>query len=375
MIYLDHNASTPPDNRVKETISRALNLYGNPSSAHRPGREAREEIENARWKLAGLLNAEPDEIIFTSGGTESNNLALIGYLRGIRKGHIISTAIEHPSVTRPLLFARELGFKLTLLQPDPSGAIDPDDLKAALRTDTVLVSVMHANNETGIIQPIEEIGKILRERDTAFHVDAAQSIGKIPVDVERMGVDLLTVAGHKFYGPKGAGALFIRKGLTISPLLRGASHEGGLRPGTECTPLIAGLGAAAEILSREAAEIFSHLRSVTERLYEILIARIDGVSLNGKGSRIPNTLSLSIRGVEGRRLVEALSEEVAISAGSACHEGVTRPSGVLTAMGIALQDALFSVRLSTGKDNTLEEMERAANIISRMVRRLRKGRG
>ncbi len=372
MIYLDHNASTPPDDRVKKAIARALDLYGNPSSTHRPGREAREEIEKARVRLAGLLNAEPDEIIFTSGGTESNNLALIGYLQRFRKGHVISTAIEHPSVINPLLLARELGFELTLLQPAPSGAIDPDDLKAALRNDTVLVSVMHANNETGIIQPIEEIGKILRERDIVFHVDAAQSIGKIPVDVERMGVDLLTVAGHKFYGPKGAGALFKRKGLAISPLLRGASHERGLRPGTECTPLIAGLGEAARIISLESARIFTHLNTLTVRLHELLDSLIEKISLNGTGSRIPNTLSLSIRGVGGRSLVEALSEEVALSAGSACHEGITRPSGVLTAMGIDVQDALSSVRLSTGKDNTLEEMERAANLISRVVKGLRK---
>jgi cysteine desulfurase len=371
MIYLDNNATTPIDPEVKDAIIEGLESFGNPSSVHIFGRKARELIESSRVKVAELINASDEEVFFTSGGTESNNMAIIGYSLNFKKGHIISTLIEHPSVLQPLSYLQELGYSITLLKPDSEGIIDPEDVKRALRPDTILVTIMHANNETGAIQPIEEIGEILKEHDAVFHTDAAQSIGKIDVDVNAMGVDLLTVVSHKFYGPKGIGALFVRKGIRLRRILHGAGHERGLRPGTENTPLIAGLGKAAEIAKRDHSERKSHLKDITKALLDELQELIPGTRLNGSHrKRLPNTLNLRFSGIEAHRLVESLSGHVAISAGSACHEGKYTPSDVLISMGLSTEDALSSVRISTGKDNTMEEMKEAARLISEAIKNL-----
>jgi len=277
-------------------------------------------------------------------------------------------------VLNPVLLAREMGSDLTLLRPTPSGAFDPDDLRAAIRKNTIMVSIMHANNETGIIQPVQEAGRILREMEIVFHVDAAQSVGKIPVDVQSIGADLLTLAGHKFHASKGSGVLYVRRGIRLTPLMRGASHEGGLRPGTECTPLIAGLGKAAEILIREGEAIRTRVEKITGTLLELLRYELDDIFLTGDGKRLPNTLGMMIKGIEGSKLVQMLADEVALSVGSACHEGSLSPSHVLTAMGINARDAISMVRISTGRGNTEEEIHKAAELITEAVRRLRDNR-
>jgi cysteine desulfurase len=375
MIYLDHNATTPVDNRVKEEILRALDIFGNPSSSHILGREAKEILEEARQKVAELIGADPSEIVFTSGGTESNNLALIGYLLNFRQGHIITTMIEHPSIMKTVLYLKQKGYSVTLLRPEQNGRINPENVKKALRPDTVLVSIMHSNNETGVIQPIEEIAEVVKDSDAVFHTDAAQSIGKVEVNVDKLGVDMLTIVSHKFYGPKGIGALYIRKGVKLNPILYGGGQERGLRPGTESLPLIAGLGKAAEFALKELPDRKRHLETITDTLWEGLKRMIPDITLNGENApRLPNTLNISIKGIVGAELVQRLSQEVAISAGSACHEGQCTPSEVLTAMGFSPEEALSSVRISTGKDNTLGEIEEALQLISEKVSLLRKAR-
>jgi|Deesub1362B_J571_1020462.scaffolds.fasta_scaffold00223_10 cysteine desulfurase len=375
MIYLDHNATTPVDSRVKEEVLKALDIFGNPSSSHLLGRKAKYVLEMARQKVAELIGADPSEIVFTSGGTESNNLALIGYILNFRQGHIITTMIEHPSIMKTVLYLKQKGYSVTLLRPEQNGRINPEDVKKALRPDTVLVSIMHSNNETGVIQPIEEIAGIVKDSDAVFHTDAAQSIGKVEVNVDRLGVDMLTIVSHKFYGPKGIGALYIRKGVKVNPILHGGGQERGVRPGTESIPLIAGLGKAAELSLKELPDRKRHLQSITETLWKGLRRMIPDITLNGENApRLPNTLNISIRGIIGAELVQSLSEEVAISAGSACHEGRCTPSEVLTAMGLTPEEALSSVRISTGKDTTVEQVNKATFLISEKISSLQKSR-
>ncbi len=376
MIYLDNNATTPIAEEVKEAIRESLDLYGNPSSSHLIGQAAKKVIETSRKMVAAMLGASPDEIVFTSGGTESNNLALFGIASLHKKGHIISSAIEHPSIKAPLLELRRRGFDVTFIKPNAEGIVEPESVKEAISKRTFLITLMHANNETGVIQPVEEIAKIARKRGILFHTDAAQSIGKIPVKVDKLQVDLLTVVSHKFYGPKGVGALYIRKGTRISPILFGAGHEGGIRPGTENTHLIAGLGRASELTTEELTEREPKLRYLTELLHSLLREAIPDIRLNGSAEkRLPNTLNLSIPGVRGYELVEALKEQVAISAGSACHAGRVHASEVLLSMGIDKKSALSSVRISTGRENTEEEIRTAAHLIGEAVKKLRKKRG
>ncbi len=375
MIYLDHNATTPVDSRVKEEVLKALDIFGNPSSSHLLGREAKYVLERARQKVAELIGADPSEIVFTSGGTESNNLALIGYILNFRQGHIITTMIEHPSIMKTVSYLKQKGYSVTLLKPEQSGRINPEEVKKALRPDTVLVSIMHSNNETGVIQPIEEIAEVVKDSDAVFHTDAAQSIGKVEVNVDKLGVDMLTIVSHKFYGPKGIGALYIRKGVKVNPILYGGGQERGIRPGTESIPLIAGLGKAAELALKELPDRKRHLQSITDRLWKGLREMIPDITLNGENApRLPNTLNISIRGIVGAELVQSLSEEVAISAGSACHEGRCTPSEVLTAMGLTPEEALSSVRISTGKDTTVEQVNKAIFLISEKVSSLQKSR-
>lgn len=372
MIYLDNNASTPLDPEVIEEICSALRFYGNPSSRHKTGQHARSLIEKARKKVADVVNASEEEIVFTSGGTESNNLSILGtaFLKG--KGHIITSVIEHPSVINPCRFLQEKGFSVSYVGVKRDGTIDLEELKGAIRDDTILITIMHANNETGIIQPIEEIGLIAREKGITFHTDAAQTVGKIPVDVERLNVDLLTIVSHKFYGPKGIGALYIKKGLRIQPILFGAGHERGLRPGTENLPGIAGIGKACELAKEYVKKRASYLKGLTETLYRKLKDLIPDVSLNGDPElRLPNTLNLCLKGIQSTDLVNILSDSVAISTGSACHAGVKRPSSVLLAMGLTEEEALSSIRISLGKDNTEEEVKEAATLIARAAQGLK----
>ena len=371
MIYLDHNATTPVDGEVKDAVCNALNVFGNPSSTHILGRRAHEVIEQARASVAEVVSARAEEVIFTSGGTESNNLAIIGFIQSFGKGHIVSSKIEHPSVINPLKFLQKHGYGITLVGTDCKGMVSPEDILKALRPDTVLVTIMHSNNETGVLQPVREIAGMLRERGVVFHTDAAQSIGKIPLNVEEPGPDMMTIVSHKFYGPKGVGALYVKKGIKLHPVMHGAGHEGGLRPGTENVPGITGLGKASEISKRDIDRRVEHTKMVTEMLYQRLLELIPEVRLNGDlTQRLPNTLNISIKGITGAGLVESIRDKVAISAGSACHSGICTPSEVLLSMGLNHSDALSAVRISTGKDTTEEEVKEASELIDRKSTRL-----
>ncbi len=372
IIYLDNNATTGLLPQVKEAIMDALECFGNPSSLHRPGRQSRALYEKAREDVGSMVGALPEEIVFTSSGTEANNLAILGYCLQFKKGHIITTLIEHPSVMNPVLRLQRMGYSVSFLRPDSTGVVDPDDVTRQLRPDTILVTIMHANNETGALQPIREISEILKDRDVVFHTDAAQSIGKVSVNVHDLGVDMLTIVPHKFHGPKGIGALYVKRGIKISPILYGASQEGGLRPGTENIILASGFGMAARMVKEEITRRKDYLRRITDLLLKKLRQHIPDIILNtGSGPRVPNTLNVSIPGIEGPALVEALKERVAFSTGSACHEGRTTASEVLLAMGIPEAQAASSIRLSTGMLNREEEMSIAAEAIAREVEKLR----
>lgn len=373
-IYLDYNATTPADPEVVEELLPYLSEeFGNPSSGHAYGKKAREAVELARERVAALLGCDPAEVIFTGGGTESNNQALIGvaYANRERGKHIISTSIEHPAVLKPLERLAEEGFSVTLLPVDGTGRVDPDQVRRALRRDTILISVMHANNEVGTIQPIGEIGGIARERGIIFHTDAAQSVGKIPTRTGELQVDLLTVAGHKVYAPKGVGALFARRGVKMAPCVFGAGQEAGRRPGTENVPYIVALGKAAELASRNPGKERARIVSLRDRFHERLQALVEGVALNGHPEeRLPNTLNVSFRGVVGAELLER-TPEIAASTGSACHEGSGELSGVLKAMGISREQGFGAVRLSLGRPTTEEEIERAAQVMAEKIGEMR----
>lgn len=360
MIYLDNNATTPIDREVADAMLQAFPLFGNPSSPHSHGTAAKAVIETARCNVAALIGASPSEIIFVSGGTEANNLAIIGTAYRHEKGHIIATSIEHPAVLNPVKWLSSKGFDATLLPVGSDGRVNPDDVKRAIRKDTILITVMHSNNETGVLQPIAEIGAIAKDFSIPFHTDAAQSIGKMGVDVGDSGVDMLTIVSHKFYGPKGCGALYIKDGVRINPIIFGAGHERGLRPGTENIIGIAGLGKACGIAARDISHRYDYAKKLRNILYDLLKNSLD-ISLNGHADlRLPNTLNVSIEGVIAEDLVNALKNEVAFSAGSACHAGVRKPSAVLKAMGLSDKAALASVRLSVGKDNNESEIKEAA---------------
>jgi cysteine desulfurase len=313
-----------------------------------------------------LLGCETAEVIFTGCATEANNLAIRGVARALRSRgrHVVTSAVEHPSVARPFQQLKKDGWDVTVLPVDSHGRIKPADLEAMLRDDTVLVSIMHANNEVGTIQPIAEIAHLIRPRGIILHTDAAQSTGKIPVQVDKLGVDLLTVAGHKFYATKGVGALYVRDGTPIKPVLVGAGHERGLRPGTENVPAIVGLGEAARLAAQRLATEESHLRQLRDQLHQLLKKGIPGVELNGHPqSRLPNTLNISFPGISGRELLDVCGNEVAASVGSACHEDTDAVSGVLGAMGVSAQQALGAVRLSVGTPTTEEDIKRVARAL------------
>ena len=359
-IYLDYNASTPVHPQVAAAMLPYLTeAYGNPSSGHWAGQPARDAVERARAQIAALLGCTPHEVVFTSGGTESDNAALLGAFYAAAKPapHFITTQIEHPAVLEPCRFLRRLGARVTVVGVDGQGIVDPDDIRRALRAETVLVSVMHANNEVGTIQPIAEVARVTREAGVLFHTDAAQSVGKLPTKVDDLGVDLLSVAGQKLYAPKGVGALYVREGVRLEPLLHGGGHEDGRRAGTENVLLDVALGAAAELAGD--LSWTDDVRRSRDWLWERLQERFgEAVVLNGHPARrLPNTLNVSFLGRRGPDLLAALPA-VAASTGSACHSGGVTASPVLTAMGVPPAVAAGAVRFSLGRMTTRDELER-----------------
>jgi len=363
-IYLDYNATTPVDPLVIDAIRPYLeHHFGNPSSTHTFGVQTKTALEKARKQIATLLNARSDEIVFTSGGTESNNFAIKGvaFSKRAKGAHIITTSIEHPAVTEVCHYLEREGFDVTWLPVDESGIVDPAEVKKAITPATILISVMHANNETGSIQPIETIGKLARSRGILFHTDASQSTGKIPVDVERLHVDLLSVAGHKLYAPKGVGALYIRRGVKLEKMMHGADHESDQRAGTENVMEVVGLGAAAELMTNDKSS--SSILALRNMLHEGIRAQLPEIRLNGHPElRLPNTLSLGFPGVEAATLLGEM-KGIAASAGAACHADQSDISGVLTAMHVPMEYAMGTIRFSLGRMTTQQEVERAIPII------------
>lgn len=367
-IYLDHNATTPVHPEVVEVMLPWLKEhFGNPSSTHVYGRRAHQALEAAREQVAELLGCKADEIFFTSGGTEANNLAILGSAEALagRRKLVVSSMVEHPATARPCDRLEREGWEVTRLAVDAHGMVRIDEVRAFVRGDTALLSVMLANNETGTVMPIPEIAQIAHSQGALVHTDAAQAVGKIPVRVEELGVDLLSVAGHKLYAPKGVGALYVRRGTPIRPVLLGAGHERGLRPGTENVPYIVGLGKACAIAARDVEKEAVCLRTLRDELWELLRAEVPGLRLNGHPTeRLPNTLNVSFPGVSGSVVLGA-APEVAASTGSACHEGAENPSAVLLAMGLEASTALGAVRLSLGRGTAKKHVSDAARALVR----------
>lgn len=375
-VYLDHNATTPLRPEVLQAMLPYFSeKFGNASSIYGSGQEAKVALEEAREKVAEILGASPSEIFFTSGGTESDNLALKGTAFGNRKKgkHIIISRIEHPAVLESCKFLEKEGFEVTYLPVDSQGFVHPEDLRKTIRENTTLVSIMHANNEVGTIQPIEELSKVTEEKGAYFHTDAVQTVGKIPMNLQRLNVDMLSLSGHKIYGPKGVGALYIRKGVRITPWAHGGHHERSRRAGTENVPAIVGFSKALELLNEKREKHNQHLRNLTETFYGKLVESIPDVILHGDlNRRIPSTLSLSFKGVEGESVILSLDMKgVAVSTGSACSSGTLEPSHVLSAMGVAPEIAQGAIRFSFGKDNSMEDVEYVAGILPEIVSRLR----
>jgi cysteine desulfurase len=358
-IYLDYNASTPVDPAVAAAMQPFLTgAFGNPSSGHWAAAPAKAALETARGHVAALLGCAKDEVVFTSGGSEANNLALKGmfFARKHKGEHIVTTQVEHPAVLSPCRFLERLGATVTYLAVDRAGRVDPDAVCRAITPRTILISVMHANNEVGTLQPIEEIGRVAHKRGIAFHTDAAQSVGKVPTAVDALGVDLLTIAGHKLYAPKGVGALYVRRGVELEPLIHGAGHEHGRRAGTESAFLAVGLGAACG-LARDLTPM-ARVRDLRDRFWERLRQRFgDGVVLNGHlEDRLPNTLNVSFVGQVGAEILKRL-DGVAASIGSACHTGRIELSPVLRAMHVPPEVGMGAIRFSLGRHTTDEEVE------------------
>jgi len=374
-IYLDYNGTTPHDPEVLEAIRPFLEVeFGNPSSSHWYGIKPKQAVEAARRQVAGLLGCLPEEIIFNSGGTESNNHAIKGIARALRhKGrHIVTSTFEHPAVLEVCRYLEAEGFETTRVEVDAQGMVDPEKVRQALRPDTILVTIMHANNEVGTVQPIAAIAELTRERGIVLHTDAAQSLGKIPVNVTALGVDMLSVAGHKLYAPKGIGALYVRKGLTPDKFCHGAGQEHGWRAGTENVAWIVGLGKACEIALRDLDVNMAHMREMRERLHQGIVARTTDVRLNGHPElRLPNTLSLSFKGLEANRLLEEIGLDVAASPGAACHSGDVAVSHVLEAMQVPVEWAKGTLRFSTGRMTTAAGIDHVIDVVVAAVKRLR----
>ncbi len=376
-IYLDHSATTPVDLEVAALMmTYYTEKYGNPSSVHSFGREARQALEEARRQVAELIGATPQEVTFTSGGTEADNLAILGTVEAMRKKgkHLITSAIEHHAVLETFEYLEKKGFELTIIPVDSEGIVSVEDVRKAVRPDTILISVMHANNEVGAIQPIAEIGKLAKEFGITFHVDAVQSLGKIPINVKDLNIDLMTVSSHKIYGPKGVGALYIRKGVRIVPLTHGGSQEKKRRSGTENTPGIIGFGKACELIGKRMAEEAELQTKLRDKLMNGILERIEYVKVNGPlgEKRLPNNVNVSIRFVEGESLLLSLDMlGIAASSGSACTSGSLDPSHVLLAMGLVHEIAHGSLRFSLGHQNTEEEIDYVLEQLPKIVERLR----
>lgn len=375
-IYLDYNGTTPHAPEVVAAMRPFLEVeFGNPSSSHWYGIAPKQAVESARKQVAGILNCRPQELFFTSGGTESNNHAIRGTARALRArgNHIITGAFEHPAVLEVCRYLEKEGFETTFLPVTGDGLVDPAEVEKAIRPTTVLITIMHANNEVGTIQPIAQISRIAKEHRIVMHTDAAQSVGKIPTDVQDLDVDLLSVAGHKVYAPKGIGALYIRPPLKPEKFCHGAGQERGWRAGTENVLEIVGLGKACEIAARDLQRNMAHMQRLRDRLHKGLAAELTDVRLNGHSvKRLPNTLSLSFKGVEANRILEEIGLELAASAGAACHSDTVEISHVLEAMKVPLEWAKGTLRFSVGRMTTTEEIDKAIDILTRAVKKLRK---
>lgn len=378
--YFDHNATTPVAPESLEAMTLCLGqVYGNASSIHYFGQLAKQRLEAARRQVAALLGCDAKELVFTSGGTESDNLAILGAARasvaaGSRRGHIITTAIEHPAVLGPAAQLEREGFDVTRIAVDSTGMVDPAAMRHALRPDTGLISVMHANNELGTVQPIAEIAAVAREAGVLLHVDGVQALGKIPVNVRTLGADLYSVSAHKIYAPKGVGGLYVRKGIKLAGIAYGGQHERGRRPGTENVPAIAAFGAAAELAAACLAAESARIASLRDRLEATILDRIPNARVNGdRANRTPNTTNIQFDGIDGEAMVIALDlRGFAVSTGSACSSGAVTPSHVLKAIGLSDEAARSSIRFSLGASNTLEQVEALAGAIEESVAHLRR---
>jgi cysteine desulfurase len=375
-IYLDHAATTPTHPEVvKVMLPYFTDAFGNPSSIYSYGQEAKGGVEEARAKVAELIGARSEEIIFTSGGTEADNFALkgIAYANERKGNHIITTVIEHHAVLEVCKFLERRGFKITCLPVDKYGLVDPDDVKKAITTKTILISVIHANNEVGTIEPVEEIGEIGREAGVYFHTDAVQTVGHIPVNVDKLKVDLLSISGHKLYGPKGVGALYVRKGTKLVSFLHGGEQEKGRRAGTENVPAIVGLGKAAELAGEEMDKEVEQLTYLRDKLIKGLVERIDHIRLNGHPrKRLPNNVNVSVDFVEGESMILNLDlEGICASSGSACTSSSLEPSHVLLALGVLPEQAHCSLRFTLGRENTEADVERVLEVLPGIVAKLR----
>lgn len=373
---MDHSATTPVAPEVLQLMLPYFSeMFGNASSLYRSGREAKEALEDARMKVAGLLGARPEEIIFTSGGTESDNLALKGIARKNRMNgkHIITTQIEHPAILETCHALEKEGFEVTYLPVTTEGLVDLSVLEAAIRKDTILISVMHANNEVGTIQPLEEIGSLAKDRDIYLHSDAVQSVGKIPVNVDSLGVDLLSLSAHKLYGPKGVGALYVRKGTRLESIIQGGGHERGLRSGTENIAGIVGLAGAAQLAEKTMAAEAERLNGLRDHLAELVLDKVKEAWINGSmEKRLPGNLNFGFRYVEGESLLLFLdSKGICVSTGSACSSHKLEPSHVLMSLGLKPEECHGSLRVTLGMSNTMEEVEYVAESIVEAVERFR----
>ena len=374
--YLDHAATTPTHSEVVKAMAHYFTeAFGNPSSIHSYGQETKGAVEEARAKVAEFIGARSEEIVFTSGGTEADNLALKGLAYASRNegNHIITTSVEHPAVLEVCKFLEKRGFRITYLPVDKYGLVDPDDVKKAANDKTVLVSVMHANNEVGTIEPLEEIGRIAREVGVCLHTDAVQTVGHIPVNVDKLKVDLLSISGHKFYGPKGAGVLYVRKGTKLAALVQGGGQEKRRRAGTENVPAIVGLGKAVELAGQEMDREIERLAELRDKLIEGLMERIDHIHLNGHPTRrLPNNVNVSIGSVEGESMLLSLDlEGVYASTGSACSSASLEPSHVLAALGLSPEESHGSLRFTLGRENSEADVQRVLDILPGIVTRLR----
>ncbi|MBC8317146.1 MAG: cysteine desulfurase [Desulfobulbaceae bacterium] len=371
-IYLDYNGTTPHDPEVVNTMLPFLKEhFGNPSSSHYYGIVPTEGVEKARKQVANLLKCQPEEIIFTSGGTESNNHAIQGIAFSLRdKGnHIISSQVEHPAVLEVCKYLERFGFETTYLPVDEYGLVDPVDLEAAIKPETILFTIMHANNEVGTLQPISEFSKIARKHQIIMHTDAAQSVGKVPTDVNSLGVDLLSIAGHKLYAPKGVGVLYVRQSIDLWKFCHGAGQENRARAGTENVVGIVGLGQACEIAGRNLLDSIKKMENLRDLLHEGLFSQLDDIRLNGHPKqRLPNTLSVSVKGLEANKVLEKIKGEVAASAGAACHSGGVDVSHVLKAMQVPLEWAKGTLRFSVGRMTTTEQIEHTIEIVVKAIK-------